>query len=68
MTDEMIAMLTPKIIGNRPNTYTFTKAIAEHVVMEEGAGLPICIVRPSIVGATWKDPFPVSQQHIIYYK
>ncbi|XP_072047435.1 fatty acyl-CoA reductase 1-like [Amphiura filiformis] len=58
MSDEMITMLTPKIIGNRPNTYTFTKSIAEHVFVEEGAGLPLCIVRPSIVGATWKDPFP----------
>ncbi|XP_072047460.1 fatty acyl-CoA reductase 1-like [Amphiura filiformis] len=58
MSDEMITMLTPKIIGNRPNTYTFTKSIAEYVFVEEGAGLPLCIVRPSIVGATWKDPFP----------
>jgi len=34
--------------GRHPNTYTFTKALAEWVVQEEAAGLPCAIVRPSI--------------------
>ncbi|KAJ8024070.1 Fatty acyl-CoA reductase 1 [Holothuria leucospilota] len=58
MTDDMVKMITPSIIQKKPNTYTFTKAIAEHVVATEGNGLPISIVRPSIVGATWREPFP----------
>ncbi|XP_041471919.1 fatty acyl-CoA reductase 1-like isoform X1 [Lytechinus variegatus] len=58
MSEDMIQTLTPKLLGKRPNTYTFTKALAEYVVMEEGKGLPICITRPSIVGASWKEPFP----------
>lgn len=58
MSEDMISLITPKLIGNRPNTYTFTKSIAEFVLVKEGANLPLCIVRPSIVGATWKDPFP----------
>ena len=40
--------------GDRPNTYTFTKAIAEQLVHDEGEGLPVCIVRPSIVVSSWK--------------
>ncbi|XP_071955375.1 fatty acyl-CoA reductase 1-like [Antedon mediterranea] len=56
MSEDMISTITPQMIGNRPNTYTFTKALAEHVLVQEGKDLPLCIVRPSIVGAAWKDP------------
>ena len=48
---------TNVIIGVKPNTYTFTKALAENVLASEGAGLPISIIRPSIVAASWKEPF-----------
>jgi fatty acyl-CoA reductase len=37
-----------RLLKNWPNTYTFTKAIAENVVREFGKGLPIAVVRPSI--------------------
>lgn len=36
------------IIAPHPNTYTFTKRLAETVVAEYGNELPIVIVRPSI--------------------
>jgi fatty acyl-CoA reductase len=29
-----------------PNTYTFTKAMAEDLVRDEGVGLPIGVFRP----------------------
>lgn len=40
--------LFSRILGNRPNTYCLTKAVAEEAVRIHGEGLPICIVRPSI--------------------
>jgi hypothetical protein len=40
--------MTASLIGNRPNTYTFTKALAESMLMKEAANLPVAIVRPSI--------------------
>lgn len=46
------------LIGQHPNNYTFTKSLAEQLVHEKGQNLPIVIVRPSIVVASWKDPFP----------
>ncbi|CAK8671280.1 unnamed protein product [Clavelina lepadiformis] len=58
MTDDMITKLTPDILKDRPNTYTLTKAFAEEVLAKEGEGLPICIVRPSIIGAVYRDPVP----------
>ncbi|KAF5918865.1 hypothetical protein HPG69_005905 [Diceros bicornis minor] len=58
MDDGLVNDITPKLIGDRPNTYIYTKALAEYVVQQEGAKLNVAIVRPSIVGASWKEPFP----------
>jgi nucleoside-diphosphate-sugar epimerase len=41
-----------------PNTYTFTKCLAEHLLVRRAAGLPITLLRPSIVSASRR--FPVS--------
>ena len=41
--------ITPALITKHPNTYTFTKSAAEHLVRKESKGLPTCIVRPSII-------------------
>jgi thioester reductase-like protein len=40
-----------------PNTYTFTKSLAESLVAKYGAGLPIAIVRPAIVETSVAKPF-----------
>ncbi|KAF7225061.1 fatty acyl-CoA reductase 1 isoform X1 [Nothobranchius furzeri] len=58
MDDDMVSTLTPQLIGERPNTYTFTKALAEYLVLQEAGDINVAIVRPSIVGASWKEPFP----------
>lgn len=58
MDDEFLESITPQLLGNRPNTYTFTKALAENLLVDEAGGLPVAIVRPSIVTAAWKEPFP----------
>ncbi|KAG0419778.1 hypothetical protein HPB47_003882, partial [Ixodes persulcatus] len=50
--------LTPELLGAKPNTYVFTKSLAESIVAEHGRGLPLVIVRPSIVSASWREPFP----------
>jgi Male sterility protein len=36
------------IIGDHPNTYTFSKALAEYVVDSEMDSIPTAIVRPPI--------------------
>jgi alcohol-forming fatty acyl-CoA reductase len=41
-----------------PNTYTFTKSLAESLIARRGAGLPIAVVRPSIVETSTDEPFP----------
>jgi thioester reductase-like protein len=41
-----------------PNTYTLTKCLAEHLTIGRAAGLPVTIVRPSIVSACRTHPVP----------
>jgi thioester reductase-like protein len=40
-----------------PNTYTLSKSLAESMIVKHGAGLPIAIVRPSIVETSTDQPF-----------
>jgi len=40
-----------------PNTYTFTKSLAESLIALRGADLPIAVVRPSIVESSTAQPF-----------
>ncbi|XP_048584995.1 fatty acyl-CoA reductase 1 [Nematostella vectensis] len=58
MSDDMVKAITPYVIDQRPNTYTFTKSLAEHVLLQEASGLPVSIFRPSIIGASFKEPLP----------
>jgi thioester reductase-like protein len=41
-----------------PNTYTFTKCLAEHLTVRRARELPVTIVRPSIVSACRTHPVP----------
>ena len=56
MDDSLVEELTPKLIANRPNTYTFTKALAESMLLRESGSLPVAIVRPSIVLSSFREP------------
>jgi len=40
-----------------PNTYTYTKSLAESILSRHGQDLPIAIVRPSIVESSMRSPF-----------
>lgn len=41
-----------------PNTYTFTKCLAEHLLWERRGDVPLRIVRPSVVCASRRYPHP----------
>ena len=58
MDDELVDLITPNIIQLRPNTYTYTKAIAESLVKQAENEIPLAIVRPSIVTSAWREPLP----------
>jgi fatty acyl-CoA reductase len=59
MDKEMVALATPKLIGPKPNAFSFSHWLAETLLSEEQKHLPsLSIVRVSIVGAAWKEPYP----------
>nr|XP_032525768.1 fatty acyl-CoA reductase 1-like [Danaus plexippus plexippus] len=54
--EHTLNVLTPKYLDKLPNTYVFTKQLAEHVVNEQKGKLPIVIMRPSIVISSVREP------------
>ncbi|KAJ6649352.1 putative fatty acyl-CoA reductase [Pseudolycoriella hygida] len=58
LTDEALRELQPALLKDHPNTYTFTKHLAEHEVNKYAATFPCGIVRPSMITAAWKEPTP----------
>ena len=41
-----------------PNTYTFTKAMGEKLLFKYHGRVPVAIVRPTIIGCSWREPEP----------
>ncbi|XP_045465464.1 uncharacterized protein LOC123674585 [Harmonia axyridis] len=58
LEEEDIELITPKLIGRSPNTYAYTKALSEALVVEQMNNLPVVIVRPSVVVPIWEEPIP----------
>ncbi|CAH1170050.1 unnamed protein product [Phaedon cochleariae] len=58
LNPEALDLATPAIIAPHPNTYTYTKRLAENLVADEKDNIPVCIIRPSIVIPSVKEPVP----------
>lgn len=55
---EVLNTLSDKLSGFAPNTYTFTKGLAEQICYDYRHELPLVIFRPSIVINTENEPIP----------
>jgi len=44
--------------SGHPNTYTYTKCVAEHLLSARRGNVPLIIVRPSIISAAYATPHP----------
>ncbi|KAF7282344.1 fatty acyl-CoA reductase wat-like [Rhynchophorus ferrugineus] len=58
MDPTLLKSITPRLIQGWPNTYVFTKAVAENVLKTEGSNMPTAVFRPSIVTSTVSEPVP----------
>ncbi|XP_022228470.2 fatty acyl-CoA reductase wat [Drosophila obscura] len=58
LSDQLVDNMTPALLGAHPNTYTYTKALAEDVILREGSDLPLCVFRPAVIIASQKEPVP----------
>jgi alcohol-forming fatty acyl-CoA reductase len=57
MSDDAMAGMQKSVMGIQPNTYTYTKRLAETMIRDEYVkGLPVVIVRPSIVVPAYQEP------------
>ncbi|XP_049777360.1 fatty acyl-CoA reductase wat-like [Schistocerca cancellata] len=56
LPDDKVDAIIRVILDKWPNTYTYTKAIAEETVREEAKGMPVAVVRPSMVICTAAEP------------
>ena len=52
-TSELLEFIKP-----HPNTYTFTKQLAENLIKRELRNYPAGIIRPSVVYGTYRSPQP----------
>jgi alcohol-forming fatty acyl-CoA reductase len=60
MSEDALALAQKKILDNHPNTYTYTKLLAENLVKKyyQKENLPVSIFRPSIVVPAYQEPLP----------
>ncbi|XP_034946176.1 putative fatty acyl-CoA reductase CG8306 [Chelonus insularis] len=56
LDENQLAEEEPKLLKDHPNSYTFTKHLAEHEIAN--ASLAAAIVRPSMIIGAWKEPIP----------
>ncbi|KAH8306308.1 hypothetical protein KR018_007385, partial [Drosophila ironensis] len=56
LSGKVLDDISSGLLGTFPNTYTYTKALAEDVVRREAGDLPVSIFRPSIIIASDKEP------------
>ncbi|XP_023935047.1 putative fatty acyl-CoA reductase CG5065 [Bicyclus anynana] len=58
LTDDQLNTLAPSLMQLHPNSYTYSKRLAEALVRESYADIPTVVVRPSIVTPSHKEPTP----------
>uniref|UniRef100_A0A6G1S2U3 Fatty acyl-CoA reductase n=1 Tax=Aceria tosichella TaxID=561515 RepID=A0A6G1S2U3_9ACAR len=57
LDQDTLQELKRRLLGAKPNTYTYTKSLAEWLLMRSGRDLPVVICRPSIVVTSASEPF-----------
>lgn len=66
LKDDALKELEPSILKEHPNTYTFTKHLAEHEVNKCAGVIPCGIVRPSM-SEIFVDYFVASNYILFFY-
>ncbi|XP_076382452.1 fatty acyl-CoA reductase wat-like [Megalopta genalis] len=56
LDDDKLLAIEATLRGKWPNNYIYSKSTAENVVLKYAGDLPVGIVRPSIVTATFHEP------------
>lgn len=54
MDAKTLEKITPELLHPHPNTYTYSKRLAEILVQNQYPNMPVCIARPSIGEYNWQ--------------
>ncbi|CAL1267815.1 unnamed protein product [Larinioides sclopetarius] len=57
-SDDGLNYLVSHCLPKWPNHYTFSKCLSENIILDKAAGIPVAIVRPSIIVSCWKGIRP----------
>ena len=57
-SSDQLARDRQSILGEWPNTYTFTKFLTEHLLLAKRGSVPLVVCRPSIISAALQEPVP----------
>ena len=57
LDEDHVNLVTPHMINFMPNTYVFSKNLAEHVTEDYKDKLPLILFRPSVVLGAFEEPF-----------
>jgi len=58
VSDEIFKDIENFIMKGHANAFTYSKSLSEYLIQEEFPDLPVSVVRPAIIGSTWREPFP----------
>ncbi|KAK9506109.1 hypothetical protein O3M35_008105 [Rhynocoris fuscipes] len=58
LTEIELKEKSKEILGKWPNPYSLCKALVEDVLINQANGLPVVIIRPSIIMGTYSEPVP----------
>ena len=53
-----LAKQSKQLMGSYPNSYTLTKSLTEHLLVNRRENVPLVIFRPSIIGSSYREPYP----------
>ncbi|XP_047370398.1 fatty acyl-CoA reductase wat-like [Vespa velutina] len=56
INEKLLDDITPQLLGIWPNTYVYTKTVAENFIKKHAESIPIGIFRPGIVISTYREP------------
>ncbi|XP_067940421.1 fatty acyl-CoA reductase 1-like [Watersipora subatra] len=57
VSDEIFRDMEAYLLQGYANSFTYSKSLCEYLIQQSFSDLPISIVRPAIIGSTWREPF-----------
>ncbi|CAG7787074.1 unnamed protein product, partial [Allacma fusca] len=58
LSDELFDCISPSLLKDKPNSYTYSKQLSEALIDQWKTELPLCIVRPAVITGAANDPIP----------